>query len=70
MSFYDELKRRNVLRVTIAYLAGAWLLIQVLETLLPIFGAPETSIRVLVIILGIVFVPTVIFSWLFEVTPE
>ena len=28
MSFYDELKRRNVLRVTIAYLAGAWLLIR------------------------------------------
>ena len=70
MSFYDELKRRNVLRVAIAYLAGSWLLIQVLETLFPIFGLPETSIRVIVIILGILFVPAVILAWVFEVTPE
>ncbi len=69
-SFYNELKRRNVLRVAIAYLAGTWLLIQVLETLFPIFGLPETSVRVVVIILAIGFIPAVILSWLFEATPE
>ena len=45
MTLFSELSRRNIFRVAIAYLAGAWLLIQVLETLFPIFGLPETSIR-------------------------
>ena len=36
--FFAELKRRNVLRVAIAYLAASWLLIQLAETLFPIFG--------------------------------
>ncbi len=70
MSFLNELKRRNVLRVAIVYLAGSWLLIQVLETLFPIFGLAETSIRIVVIILAIGFIPAVAISWVFELTPE
>ena len=70
MSFIGELKRRNVIRVSVAYLAGAWLLIQILETLFPIFGLEETSIRVVVIILAIGFLPAVIAAWVFEITPE
>ena len=69
MSLLDELKRRNVLRVAVAYLAGSWLLIQILETLFPIFGAAETSIRFVVIALAIGFIPVVILSWVFEFTP-
>ena len=46
MSLYSELRRRNVLRVGIVYLAGAWLLIQILETLFPIYGLAETSIQI------------------------
>ena len=68
--FFEELKRRNVLRVVIAYLAGSWLLIQVLETLFPVFGLPETAFRVVVIGLAILFVPAVILAWIFEVTPQ
>jgi adenylate cyclase len=70
MSFLNELKRRNVLRVAIVYLAGSWLLIQVLETLFPIFGLAETSIQIVVIILAIGFIPALIFAWIFEFTPE
>jgi TolB-like protein/Flp pilus assembly protein TadD len=70
MSFLGELKRRNVIRVAIGYLAGAWLLIQILETLFPIFGLAETSIRVVVIALAIGFVPVLIATWVFELTPE
>ena len=70
MSFLNELKRRNVLRVAISYLAGSWLLIQVLETLFPIFRLGETSIQIVVIILGIGFIPALILSWVFELTPE
>ena len=45
MSLYIELKRRNVFRVAIAYLAGAWLLIEVAGTLFPVFGVPDWGVR-------------------------
>ncbi len=49
MSIYLELKRRNVLRVAIAYLAVSWLLIQVVETLFHVFGLSDALIRLVVI---------------------
>ena len=70
MSLYSELKRRNVLRVGVAYLAASWLLIQILETLFPIYDVDETSIQVVVSILGIGFIPVLIFAWVFEWTPQ
>lgn len=68
MSFLQELKRRHVIRVVLAYLAGGWLLIQVLETLFPIFELPERLLRLVVILLAVGFVPALILSWAFEWT--
>ena len=68
--FFEELKRRNVLRVAIAYLAVAWLLIQIVETLFPIFGLSDALIRLIVILLSIGFPLVLILSWLYELTPE
>ena len=70
MSLYNELKRRNVFRVAIAYLAGAWLLIEVTETLFPIYGISDAAIRLVVTLLAIGFPILLIFSWVFELTPE
>lgn len=70
MSFISELQRRNVIRVAVGYLAGSWLLIQILETLFPIFGLAETSIRVVVVMLAIGFPIVLVLSWIFEWTPE
>jgi TolB-like protein/Flp pilus assembly protein TadD len=70
MSFWGEIRRRNVHRVAIAYVAAAWLLIQVVETLFPVFGLSDMVIRVVVIVLAIGFVPAVTLSWAFEWTPE
>ena len=70
MSLYSELKRRNVLRVAIGYLAASWLLIQIAETLFPVFGLSDASIRLVVIVLAIGFPLILIFSWLYELTPE
>src|SRR5215468_10304276 len=69
-SFFAELKRRNVIRVAGLYLVGAWLLTQVASTLLPMFGAPEWLPRSIVILLAIGLIPALIFSWIFELTPE
>jgi len=68
--FFEELKRRNVLRVAIAYLAVSWLLIQVVETLFPIFGQSDALVRIVVILLVMGFPLILIFSWLYELTPE
>jgi TolB-like protein/Tfp pilus assembly protein PilF len=69
-SFFGELKRRNVIRVAGLYLVGAWLVVQVAGTVLPMFGAPEWLPRTIVVLLAIGFVPAVIFSWVFELTPQ
>jgi len=49
---------------------ASWLLIQVAETIFPLFGFGDTPARLVVIILSIGFIPSLIFSWVFEITPE
>lgn len=65
-----ELRRRNVPRAAAAYLALAWLLVQVADTVLPLFGFPEHAVRVVVIVLAVGFVPAMVAAWSFELTPE
>src|SRR6059058_4879321 len=69
-NFFTELKRRNVIRAAGLYLVGAWLLTQVASTVLPMFGAPDWLPRSVVILLTIGFLPALIFSWIFEMTPQ
>ncbi|MEO6064527.1 MAG: hypothetical protein ABIP49_01930, partial [Lysobacterales bacterium] len=69
-SLFVELKRRNVLRVALAYLVLSWLLLQVGSVLLPTFEAPTWVMRVVVLLLAAGFVVTLVFSWVFELTPE
>jgi adenylate cyclase len=69
-NFFAELKRRNVIRAAGLYLVGAWLLTQIASTVLPMFGAPDWLPRSIVILLAIGFVPALIFSWVFELTPQ
>src|SRR3954454_21162914 len=52
------------------YLVGAWLLIQVASTMLPAFDGPLWALRGLIIVLALGFVPMLIFSWVFELTPQ
>src|SRR5213080_4811973 len=70
MNFFAELKRRNVIRFAGLYLVGSWLLVQVASTVLPMFGTPDWLPRSIVVLLAIGFVPALIFSWVFELTPE
>jgi TolB-like protein len=69
MSFLAELKRRNVIRVLIAYLAAAWFLIQIADTVVPAYGLPDSVVGILITLLAIGLVPVVITSWVFEWTP-
>jgi TolB-like protein/Tfp pilus assembly protein PilF len=70
MPFLGELKRRNVIRVGVAYLAVAWLFTEIASTLFPIFGIPEWGVRFIVLLFILGFLPALIFSWVYELTPE
>ncbi|HZE12175.1 MAG TPA: hypothetical protein VE086_00320, partial [Chthoniobacterales bacterium] len=69
-NFFAELKRRNVYKVAVAYVVVAWLLIQAASILLPTFEAPAWVMKVFVLFLALGFIPALIFSWAFEITPE
>jgi len=69
-TLFAELRRRNVIRVATAYIVAAWLVIQVVETIFPAFGFGDAAVRLVVILLGVALIPTLIFSWAFEVTPD
>jgi len=69
VSFFGELKRRNVVKVGVAYAVVAWLLIQVADTLLPTFGAPEWVMPVFSAIVILGFPLALVLAWAFDVTP-
>jgi TolB-like protein/Tfp pilus assembly protein PilF len=70
MSFFEELKRRNVFKVGVAYIVAAWLLMQLTEVLVGLLGLPEAAGKFIVLLLMIGFIPAIIFAWAFEMTPE
>ncbi|MFQ6004674.1 MAG: tetratricopeptide repeat protein [Woeseia sp.] len=69
-SFVSELKRRNVLRVAAAYAVVAWIIIEAGSVLLPTFGASESAFQVYVLVVVAGFLASLVFAWVFEVTPE
>ena len=70
MSFFEELKRRNVIRVGIAYVVVAWLVAQVAEFAIETFGAPDWVLKIFVVFLMLGFPIVALFAWAFEMTPE
>jgi TolB-like protein/Tfp pilus assembly protein PilF len=70
LSFIDELKRRNVIRVGVAYAIAAWFLLQISDLVLENIAAPDWVMQAIMLVLGIGFPLVVIFAWAFEMTPE
>ncbi len=70
MNVFSELKRRNVFRVGIAYLVFGWLVLQIADIAFPALGLPEWTITLIIVLLAIGFIPALLFSWAYELTPE
>ncbi len=70
MSIYNELKRRNVIKVAIAYAVIAWVLMQVAATTFPALKLPDWTVTLVAVLLLIGFPLALIFAWAFELTPE
>jgi hypothetical protein len=70
LSFFEELKHRNVFRVAIAYVVIVWLLLQVGDTLAPALHLPDWINTALAFFLVLGFPLAILFAWAFELTPE
>ena len=70
MSFIKELKRRNVIKVAIAYVIVAWLLLQVADVVLNNIEAPDWVFQAILLLVAFGFPFALIFAWAFELTPE
>jgi len=70
LSLFNELKRRNVFKVGVAYVVVAWLVAQVLQLIFESFGTPDWVMKTVLVLLaaGLPFV--LFFAWAFEMTPE
>ena len=70
MSLIDELKRRNVFRVGVAYVIGAWVIAQVADLVLENIEAPDWVMQAIMLVLAIGLPLALILAWAFELTPE
>jgi TolB-like protein len=70
MSFFAELRRRNVFRVAIAYVVAAWVLLQVADLVLDNIEAPDWVMQVLMLVVALGFVAALVVAWAYELTPE
>ncbi|HJT82527.1 MAG TPA: tetratricopeptide repeat protein [Chthoniobacterales bacterium] len=68
--FFEEIKRRKVYRVAIAYILAGWALAQGLAQLLPVFDIPNSVIRIVIALMLIGFPITLVLAWAFDITPQ
>jgi TolB-like protein len=70
VSFFDELKRRNVVRVGVAYLVAAWVVLQIIDFVVDAISAPNWIVQVFILVAAIGLPVVLAISWAFELTPE
>jgi TolB-like protein/Flp pilus assembly protein TadD len=70
MSFFSELKRRNVFKVGIAYSVACWLLLQIVDLVLENINAPDWVMQVFMLAMAVGLPIALIIAWAFELTPE
>lgn len=70
MGFFEELKRRNVFRVGVAYAVTAWLILQFTEILMEILELPGWVGKSILVLLAVGFVLALVLAWAYELTPE
>src|SRR5499427_7626562 len=68
--FFEELKRRKVYRVAIAYIVAGWALAQGLAQVLPVFDISNSVIRPIIVLLLIGFPVALVLAWVFDITPS
>lgn len=70
MTFWNEIQRRNVFKVSVAYLALAWLVVQIADTVVPVFDASPLILRGLIVAFALGFPIVVVCAWVYDLTPK
>ncbi|MFO7933858.1 MAG: tetratricopeptide repeat protein [Bacteroidales bacterium] len=70
LRFWEELKRRKVIRVSAMYAATAFIIMEAADIMLPRLGLPDWTVTLIIILLIAGFPIAIILSWIFDVTPE
>ncbi|MDP6755479.1 MAG: hypothetical protein QGF89_05595 [Candidatus Marinimicrobia bacterium] len=70
MSFFSELKKRKVYRTAAAYAVVAFVIMQIIEIIFPMFGIPDWAGRMIIILLFLGLPITIVFSWMYDVGEE
>lgn len=69
-SLIEELRYRNVFRVSIAYTVISWLIAQVADLVFDAFDLPSVFMQMVIILLVLGFPVAVFLAWAFELTPD
>ena len=69
-SFWGELKKRNVVKVSVAYAVIAWLIIEVVATVFPALNLPEWGVTMVIVLLLIGAPVALLLAWAYELTPS
>jgi len=70
LHLFDELKRRNVIRVAVLYLIACWVILEPTHVVFHMLEVPEWANRLVILLMVIGFPLVLLFSWVYEVTPE
>jgi hypothetical protein len=70
LSFFEELKRRNVFKVGIVYGITAWVIAQMAGLAADSFLAPGWVMKMLISILMLGFPVALLMAWAYELTPQ
>jgi len=68
--FWQELKRRKVIRVIIGYLAAGYVILELTSIIVDPFGLPGWTIKLVFILLCVGFIIAILLSWIFDITPD
>ena len=68
--FWQELKRRKVIKVIAMYAATAFIIMEAADIMLPRLGLPDWTITLVIILLIIGFPIAIVLSWIFDLTSE
>ena len=68
--FWQELKRRNVVRRNTVFAGAAFVILELVSMLAEPFGLPEWTMILVVVLLSVGFIVSVIISWIYDFNPE
>ncbi len=69
-SFFGELRRRNVVKVAVAYAIVGWILVEVSSTVFPVVQLPDWTVTFVTMLILLGFPLAMILSWAYDLTPQ